>query len=400
MKIVLQRLDDDRYLVYNSITRGKFKMTREQLLACTDVTGVSEDDIVMYDSFDDYVETMATLGEMTDTGVQYLRVPQFNGSDKLMLCGISSVLLREMATNTGVIRFADYCDTTAPQFNPELWNKRFRVIDCRGVNAVKFTMSEAELDDTSYPSLETLYLPMDSFTVSYAEFRNSPVQHVICGQPRGYVTPPIDREESRLGDSSFNGCGNLQDVDLSKYHIQSIPTDCFAQCSGVHKIKLPDTVTLIGDSAFKGCKSLKSLHLPDGVVRIGSRAFEDSGITEMTVPKGVESIMPRSFRNCKNLKELTLQGVDTVVDVSVFEGCTHLRKCDLGDKLQHLCLDVFNACKELNEVHLPLSVAANISCGRIAEHSPTFVVQYGSATHWKLMDLVKDHKYLKYMVEN
>ncbi|MCI6104977.1 MAG: leucine-rich repeat domain-containing protein [Bacteroidales bacterium] len=57
----------------------------------------------------------------------------------------------------------------------------------------------------------------------------------------------------------------------------------FSGASNLRSIKLPASITEIGDEAFRGCTNLVSITLPDTVCHIGARAFKESGVQRFYV---------------------------------------------------------------------------------------------------------------------
>ena len=59
------------------------------------------------------------------------------------------------------------------------------------------------------------------------------------------------------------------------------------------------TVTGIEADAFEGCETLTKVTLGEGVLTIGSRAFADSGLTEIVLPENLTEIADDAFDGCE-----------------------------------------------------------------------------------------------------
>ena len=76
----------------------------------------------------------------------------------------------------------------------------------------------------------------------------------------------------------------------------------FAFCKSLTEVKIPDSVTSIGDSAFCGCASLTNIEIPDSVTSIGGSAFYGcTNLTEVKIPNSVTYIGSEAFKDCNNL---------------------------------------------------------------------------------------------------
>ena len=63
------------------------------------------------------------------------------------------------------------------------------------------------------------------------------------------------------------------------------------------KIKLPDTLEILGDSAFSGCTGLTEITLPDSVKTYGYAPFSGcTGLTKAVLPDALEIIEEGAFR--------------------------------------------------------------------------------------------------------
>ncbi len=94
-------------------------------------------------------------------------------------------------------------------------------------------------------------------------------------------------------------------VEIIGYRGPNLDVDIPAYIDG-----LP--VTSIGQSAFDGrylTLNLTSIKIPDTVTNIGDSAFHSSGaITSMTIPQNVTSIGPRAFFKCSAMTSMIFEG--------------------------------------------------------------------------------------------
>ena len=79
------------------------------------------------------------------------------------------------------------------------------------------------------------------------------------------------------------------------YGVEEIGEDAF-RALAVRGAAIPDTVRIIGESAFSGCRKISGLTLPKGLEVIGDYAFKGcGGIGSMILPDGVKEIGKGAF---------------------------------------------------------------------------------------------------------
>lgn len=77
--------------------------------------------------------------------------------------------------------------------------------------------------------------------------------------------------------------------------VETIAPACFIGHTEILGVKIPDSVTIIGEEAFKDCTSLREIHGATNVVKIQDRAFENTDLREVTLSKYVDSIGVGAF---------------------------------------------------------------------------------------------------------
>ena len=123
-----------------------------------------------------------------------------------------------------------------------------------------------------------------------------------------------------IGDSAFEK--NLQLVSINiPAGVTSIGKRAFAECSNLAVIAIPDSVTVIGDSAFEGCSRLVSVTLGKGITSIGTKVFKRSELSKgIIIPDSVKSIGEEAFFKSK-LSSVTIGKGVTDIGNEAFAGC-------------------------------------------------------------------------------
>jgi hypothetical protein len=108
---------------------------------------------------------------------------------------------------------------------------------------------------------------------------------------------------------SFIGHKDLISLRLPN-SLTSIGDSAFDDCRGFDgALTIPDSVTTIDGYAFRGCSGFTSLTLPANLETIGNQAFEQcSGLTSLTLPAGLTTINDFAFYDCSGLEEVCWLG--------------------------------------------------------------------------------------------
>lgn len=61
--------------------------------------------------------------------------------------------------------------------------------------------------------------------------------------------------------------------DNEAYIVTAVGSYCFADCTGLTSVSIPNSVTTISSCAFMNCTGLTSITIPNSVTYIGSSAF-------------------------------------------------------------------------------------------------------------------------------
>lgn len=120
-----------------------------------------------------------------------------------------------------------------------------------------------------------------------------------------------------LGSSAFQGCTSLTEVTVPS-KIKSLKSFVFNLCQNLTTVNLPEGLTTIGTAAFSSCFSLKSLKIPSTVNSIYSIAFWRAGLETLNLPDSINFIGNGAFEVCSLTKAELPEGLEYVGDM-VFE---------------------------------------------------------------------------------
>lgn len=188
--------------------------------------------------------------------------------------------------------------------------------------------------------------------------------HYILGWAKGTFTNCTSLKDIVLpnsikiiGGSAFMGCSNLENVTLPNA-LTIIEGSAFRNCYNLKEIGLPETIQYIGPYAFYGCKSLYKIDFPETLSTIDEYAFNGCiGISEIVIPTNVSKLGGYSFYGCNNLKSVIIDNAVVSIEDYVFYGCSSLSNVDLG-RATYIGCGAFRFCNSLSSITIPNSVTS------------------------------------------
>ncbi len=183
---------------------------------------------------------------------------------------------------------------------------------------------------------------------------------------------------SKKNITIFNGVKKLENLS-------------FSRCKSLTEIKIPDSVTNIGEQTFSECENLKEITIPKNVSVISNYAFfncvnltdinvssankdftsYDGALydknkttliccpgakTNVTLPDGVTNIPCYSFTGCPKLKSVRLPDSLKKIISFAFYNCKSLTSINIPDSITSIENNAFYNCENLKSVYIPKSV--------------------------------------------
>lgn len=103
----------------------------------------------------------------------------------------------------------------------------------------------------------------------------------------------------------------------------------FAECHSLKQIKMSDKLEIIPECAFLHTYALDSLVVPESVRLIGSSAFKESGLLSISLPQALETISPNTFAGCQALGIVKLPRHLKEIGSHAFKDCINLTLLDI-----------------------------------------------------------------------
>jgi hypothetical protein len=138
----------------------------------------------------------------------------------------------------------------------------------------------------------------------------------VCTTNNGELTI-----ESYLGVS-----GNLViPATIDGLPVTGIDGGAFQEVSDLTSIKIPDSVTWIGEVAFAGCVNLTNVVIPPSVSQIRAWTFTGcESLASIHLPRWIGSIGPYAFRDCLSLESVCFRGDAPTASADCFQNSTNV----------------------------------------------------------------------------
>lgn len=153
-----------------------------------------------------------------------------------------------------------------------------------------------------------------------------------------------------IKNTAFSWCETLKEVVFGSGLIR-ICYDAFNHCTGLTELDFPDSLQDIQNAAFCECSGLQELYIPGSVRTVGIRAFADCmGLQFAYLDDGVQSVNDYAFARCGFLESVVLPDSITNLGVHVFDGCRRLTEARIPANLQKIPAGLFHECTALDTV--------------------------------------------------
>ena len=159
----------------------------------------------------------------------------------------------------------------------------------------------------------------------------------------------------KVHKKAFMDCGDLENVRLPD-SITEIGEDAFNNCKKLTSVNIPSSVKFIGSYAFAKCIKLDTITIPSSVWEIGDFVFYSCGLTSITIPDSVKYIAYHAFDSCYYLESIDIPSSVTHIGRNAFIDCRGLTSVTISSSVKKIEDGTFYGCRNLTKVTIPSSV--------------------------------------------
>ena len=140
---------------------------------------------------------------------------------------------------------------------------------------------------------------------------------------------PVSEADAAASASDFQ----IQGSTLEKYR------------GSDERVTIPDTVEVVGESAFENNQKVQFVVIPKSVKRLDAYVFWGcNNLEEVVLGKGLTTVDEYSFAGCTGLKQITIPENVQSIDAQAFAGCTNLTDIYIPATVTNIADDAFLNC--------------------------------------------------------
>lgn len=155
---------------------------------------------------------------------------------------------------------------------------------------------------------------------------------------------------TEIGEMAFYGDENLVEVEIPG-NVKQIGRRAFAFCKNLERVKLCRGIESIVEYAFSECDKLAEIEIPEGVTSLGYGAFARcDSLKRAVLPGSIDSIRgtPHGYLNvfsdCQNLEFVSISEGMKEIDNRIFYNCTNLKRIEVPSSVKCIQDEAFKSC--------------------------------------------------------
>gem|GEM_PF-4830361 len=153
-----------------------------------------------------------------------------------------------------------------------------------------------------------------------------------------------------IGFSAFMECTNLESIEIPD-SVTSIGNFAFRDNASLQSVVLPSSLTAISTGLFYNDPSLTSINIPEGVTVIGSGAFFMAGFEHIELPSSLIYIGDYAFQSSSLIDIVIPEGVTEIRQYTFF-GNSNLQSVTIPASIHTIYPDAFQYDEALEYIYV------------------------------------------------
>ena len=193
----------------------------------------------------------------------------------------------------------------------------------------------------------------------------------------GITSFVLPKSVTYLGNDILNGCKSLESITVDN---QNTVFDSRFNCNAI--------VETSSNKLIAGCKNST---IPDNVTEIGRYAFIGQDVKYIEIPNSVLIIGESAFSGCQMLDSICIPDATTFIGASAFYYCKAMKKLTIGKSVNHIGDGAFSYCSGLQTVYARMPNPNQVDCASncfaySSISNVTLYAPYGSRHLYKAID--------------
>lgn len=182
-----------------------------------------------------------------------------------------------------------------------------------------------------------------------------------CGESLTWQISNKNKQLVIRGKGKMKNFDYINEGDMGE---SKADTPWFHSHKVIEEVVLPDGITSIGDYACYCFHNLKTIKIPNSVTSIGEDAFGFCGLSSIEISDDVTSIGRGAFYANKKLKTVKLPGSLKEILINAFSFCESLTSIKIPSSLTTVQEGkdggVFYGCKNLKKIFYPAGMSPKL----------------------------------------